>query len=98
MPDADAVLAHAGAVDAALPVVIDGDTVHAHATVESAIEAIDQISVALGVLSLQVVEQTTPAADEHEETAARMVIFGVRLEMLGEVADALTENRDLYFR
>jgi thioredoxin reductase (NADPH) len=35
MPDAQAVLAHAGALDAPLPVVIDGDTVHPHATVES---------------------------------------------------------------
>src|SRR5215207_9719379 len=35
MPDADAVLAHAGALDAPLPVVVDGDTVHTRATVES---------------------------------------------------------------
>jgi thioredoxin reductase (NADPH) len=35
LPDANAVLAHAGAVDAPLPVVIDGDTVHTSATVES---------------------------------------------------------------
>ena len=39
MPDADAVLAHFGALDAELPVVIDGDTVHAHATVESLADA-----------------------------------------------------------
>jgi thioredoxin reductase (NADPH) len=34
-PDAEAVLAEAGAVGASLPVVVDGDIVHAHATVES---------------------------------------------------------------
>ena len=39
MPDAEAVLAHAGALDAPLPVVIDGDTVHTHATVESLADA-----------------------------------------------------------
>ena len=39
MPDADAVLAHAGALDAPLPVVVDGDTVHTHATVESLADA-----------------------------------------------------------
>ena len=39
MPDADAVLAHAGAVGAQLPVVVDGDTVHTHATVESLADA-----------------------------------------------------------
>jgi thioredoxin reductase (NADPH) len=35
LPDAQAALAHAGALDAPLPVVIDGDTVYTHATVES---------------------------------------------------------------
>jgi hypothetical protein len=35
LPDAQAVLGHAGALDAPLPVVIDGDTVHTQATVES---------------------------------------------------------------
>jgi thioredoxin reductase (NADPH) len=35
MPDADAVLAHADARDAPLPVVVDGDAVHPDATVES---------------------------------------------------------------
>jgi thioredoxin reductase (NADPH) len=39
MPDAEAVLAHAGALDAPLPVVVDGDTVHTHATVESLADA-----------------------------------------------------------
>jgi thioredoxin reductase (NADPH) len=39
MPDADAVLALAGAVGAPLPVVIDGDTVHTHATVEGLADA-----------------------------------------------------------
>ena len=38
-PAADAVLALAGAVDAPLPVVIDGNTIHAHATVESLADA-----------------------------------------------------------
>jgi thioredoxin reductase (NADPH) len=39
MPDAQAVLAHAGALDAQLPVVVDGDTVHPNATVESLAQA-----------------------------------------------------------
>ena len=39
MPDADAVLAHAGALDAPLPVVVDGETVHTQATVESLADA-----------------------------------------------------------
>jgi thioredoxin reductase (NADPH) len=39
MPDAEAVLAHAGALDAPLPVVVDGDTFYPHATVESLADA-----------------------------------------------------------
>jgi thioredoxin reductase (NADPH) len=39
MPDADAVLAHAGAAGAALPVVIDGDAVYPKATIEGLAEA-----------------------------------------------------------
>ena len=35
MPDADAVLAHAGALRRAAASGVDGDTVHTHATVES---------------------------------------------------------------
>jgi thioredoxin reductase (NADPH) len=38
-PQAEAVLAEAGASEAALPVVVDGDTVHAGATVEGLAEA-----------------------------------------------------------
>ena len=38
-PGADRALAEAGAVGAALPVVVDGDTVHAGATIESLAEA-----------------------------------------------------------
>ncbi len=38
-PDAEAVLAAAGALDAPLPVVVDGDTVHTHATVEGLADA-----------------------------------------------------------
>ena len=38
-PEADAVLAEAGAAGAALPVVVDGDTVHAGATIEGLAEA-----------------------------------------------------------
>jgi thioredoxin reductase (NADPH) len=38
-PEAEALLAEAGAADATLPVVLDGDTVHAGATVEGLAEA-----------------------------------------------------------
>jgi hypothetical protein len=53
--------------------------------------------VALGIVFLQVVEQATPLADQHEKAAARAVVFLVRLEVLRQLANAFTEQRDLDF-
>jgi hypothetical protein len=46
----------------------------------------------------EIVEKASPLSDEHEETAAGMVILYVDLEMLREVIDALAQQRDLNFR
>ncbi len=54
--------------------------------------------VALGIVFLQVVEQATPLADQHEKAAARAVVFLVRLEVLRQLANAFTEQRDLAIR
>jgi hypothetical protein len=54
--------------------------------------------VALGVVLLEVVEQTTPFADQHEKSAARAVVFLVRFKVLRQLADAFAEQRDLNFR
>src|ERR1035438_9548660 len=53
--------------------------------------------VALGIVFLQVVEQATALADQHEQAAARAVVFLVRLEVLRQLANAFTEQRDLDF-
>ena len=60
-------------------------------------ELTDHGLVALGIELLEVVEQATPLADQHEEAAARAVVLLVRLEMVRQLADAFTEKRDLYF-
>jgi hypothetical protein len=53
--------------------------------------------VALGIVLLQVVQQTATPADHHKKTAAgRMVLF-VRAEMIRKLADALAQNSDLHF-
>jgi hypothetical protein len=54
--------------------------------------------VALGIVFLEVVEQATPLADQHEKAAARAVVFLVRLEVLRQLANALAEQSDLDFR
>src|ERR1035438_1230639 len=59
-------------------------------------EALDQGGVALLALLLEVVQQAAALADHDHETAAAVVVLGVGLEVLGEVVDALGENRDLH--
>ena len=60
-------------------------------------ELADHGLVALGIVFLEVVEQAAALADQHEKTAARAVVFLVRLEVLRQLADALAEQGDLNF-
>ena len=61
-------------------------------------ETLDQFSVPVGVLSLEVIEEATALADELQQPSTGVMILCVRLEVFGEVADSLAEERDLYFR
>src|SRR5512143_1414408 len=61
-------------------------------------EILNDRLVSLGVVLLQVIQQATPLADHDEESASRRVVLLVGLEMIGQLADPLTEDRDLDFR
>ncbi len=61
-------------------------------------ELADHGLIALGIVFLEVVEQASPLADQHEKSAARAVVFFVRLEVLRQLADALAQQGDLDFR
>src|SRR5688572_4664539 len=61
-------------------------------------QAFDQIRVPLRILALQIVQQPAALPDEFEEASARVVIFRVGLEVLGEISDAFAQNGDLNFR
>jgi hypothetical protein len=54
--------------------------------------------IPLGIVFLEVVQQATPLADQHEKAAARTVVFLVRLEVLRQLPNTLAEQRYLYFR
>src|SRR5262249_4088962 len=56
----------------------------------------DERAVALDVDALQVVELAAALAYELEQSAARVVVLLVRLEVLGEVRDPLAQERDLH--
>src|SRR5436190_9515536 len=60
-------------------------------------QLLDQAVVALDVLRLEVREQAAALVDHRQQAAARMVVLVVLLEVLGQVADALGEDRDLDF-
>ena len=45
---------------------------------------------------MQVVEQTAALANHHQKSTTRAVIFLVALQMLGQMVDALREQRDLH--
>src|SRR5688572_16733963 len=61
-------------------------------------ETADQFRVSFRVLAFEVVEQPSPLAYELQQAAPRMMVLCVNLEMLGEIVDALAEERHLYFR
>jgi hypothetical protein len=60
-------------------------------------EFLDYVLVALGIVVLEVVQQATSLADHHQETAAGGVILFVRLKVVRQFDDPLTEHRDLNF-
>src|SRR5271165_6444567 len=61
-------------------------------------ELADDFAIAVGVVRLEVVKQAAALAHQHQQAAARTMVFRVGLEVLGQLANALAEDRDLHFR
>ena len=59
-------------------------------------QTIHDLVVALNIRSLQVIEQTASLRDHFQQAAPRMIIFLVRLEMLGQFVNSLAEKRHLH--
>jgi hypothetical protein len=53
--------------------------------------------VALGIVFFEVVEQAATLADQHEKTAARAMVFQVRLEVVRQLTNAFAQQSDLNF-
>jgi hypothetical protein len=58
-------------------------------------KTIDNLVITLNVYALEIVQKTPALRDHLEQAAPRMVIFLVRLEMLGQLVNALAEQCDL---
>ena len=53
--------------------------------------------VTFGIVYLEVVEQAATLADQHEKTAARAMVLLVRFEVIRQMANPFTKQRDLDF-
>ena len=62
------------------------------------VEGRDGLSVPVEARGLQVAQETASLGDELQKPAARVVVFQVSLEVLGQVTDALREEGNLHFR
>ena len=58
----------------------------------------DDLAIAVRVALLQVIEQTTALAHQHKQAAAGAVVLLMRLEVLGQLANALAQEGDLDLR
>src|SRR5579875_1984260 len=61
-------------------------------------ELADDFAIPIGVVRLEIVKQATALADQHQQPAARSMVLRVGLEVLGQFADALAQNRYLHLR
>src|SRR3954471_13664223 len=55
----------------------------------------DYVAVAVGIMRLQVIQQTPALAYQHQQAPPRCMVLRVSLEMLGQFANPLTQNRNL---
>src|SRR5689334_24420776 len=61
-------------------------------------ETLDQRLVAIFVPRLQIVEERAAQRDELQKATTRMIVLHMRLEVAGEIGDALGEDRHLHLR
>src|SRR5581483_4886685 len=74
------------------------DGLGANSRLTAQAETRDDVLVARVVLLLEIVEQAATLPDHDQQSAARMEILLVALKMLGQILDALAQDRDLDFR
>ena len=61
-------------------------------------EALDEATVLLDVLLLDVGQEATTLTNEHQQATTGVVVVLVELDVLGQALDALGQKRDLHLR
>src|SRR6266571_1986698 len=59
---------------------------------------LDQLPVPLRIPVLEIVQEASAGSDHLEQTAAGMMIFGVRVEVPGQILDPMAQYGDLDLR
>src|SRR2546429_6909892 len=62
------------------------------------VQLVDQRYIAMGLRSVQIIEQAPALRDHLEKAATRGVIFGVALQVFGQMLDPAREKCDLHIR
>src|SRR5512145_685003 len=57
----------------------------------------DNGPISRNILVLEVIQKAAPFPDHSQKTSARMVILGMRFEMLRQVSDFFAQNGNLHF-
>jgi hypothetical protein len=57
----------------------------------------DHVAIAIRIMRLQVIQQAAAFTYQHQKTPPGSVILHMRLEMLGQFANPLTQDRNLDF-
>ena len=55
----------------------------------------DDLTVAFDICPLEIVQQATAASNHFQEALARVVIFCMGAEVLGQIVDVICEDCDL---
>jgi signal-transduction protein with cAMP-binding, CBS, and nucleotidyltransferase domain len=63
-----------------------------HIQLLSQAKTIDQIVITIDVATLQILEKAAALADQLQQTAARMIVLLVSLEMILQLINALVSN------
>src|SRR5262245_42055616 len=61
-------------------------------------KTVDQVVITIDVTTFQIIKKTAALADQLQQSAARMIILLVSLEMISQFINALGQQRDLNFR
>jgi hypothetical protein len=59
---------------------------------------LNQSAIPVNVLLLEIIQETPPLSHQFDQAPAGVVIFGVDLEVIGQVTDPLAQNGHLHFR